>query len=52
MLQSSIARLNGSLIVLNRTSAWEILRVFCLMEMSRLVEVPCLTSHGNAKCGK
>jgi len=55
VLQSSIARLNGSLMALNRTLAWEILRVFCYMEMLRLVEVPCLrntTSHGNAKCGK
>ena len=36
VLQSYIARLvyiHGSLMVLNRTLAWEVLRVFSLMEM-------------------
>ena len=33
---------DGSLIVISRTSAWEVLHVFCLMEMSRLMEVLCL----------
>ena len=51
MLQSSIARLNGSLIALNRTSAWEIPRVFCLIEMSHLMEVPYLRKyHISWKC--
>ena len=42
VLQSYIARLvyiHGSLMVLNRTLAWEVLRAFSLMEMSHPVEV-------------
>ena len=31
--------------VLNRTSAWEMLRVICLMEMSHLVEMLCLRKY-------
>ena len=49
------ARLDGSLMALNRASAWEVFHVFCLMEMSRLVEIPCLTitmSHGNPHAEK
>ena len=51
MLQSSIARLDGSLQEFNRN----MFCAFCLMEMSRLVEVTCLTnimSHRNATRGK
>ena len=33
MLKSSIARLHGSPLAINRTSAREVLRVFCLIEM-------------------
>ena len=46
MLQSSIARLDGSLMAINKTSAWEVLCAFCLMEMSRLMELIC--PHGSA----
>ena len=42
MLQSYITRLDGNLMALNRTSAWKVLRAFCLMKMSHLVEVTCL----------
>ena len=58
MLQSSIASLDGSLMAINRTFAWEVLCAFCLMEVSHhvelthLVEVPCPTSCGNATRGK
>ena len=65
MLQSSIARLEGSLMALNKTSSWEVLHAFRLMEISRLMEVTCIvevlyfrfkniytTSCGNATQGK
>ena len=45
MLQISIVRLDGSLMAINRTSEWEVLRALCLMEMTRLVEVPCLRKY-------
>ena len=44
-----IARLDGSLMALNRTLAWEVLRAFCLM-MPRVLG--STTSCGNATCGK
>ena len=45
ILQSYIARLlyiHVSLMALNRTLVWEVLRAFSLMEMSHPVEVTCL----------
>ena len=39
MLQSSIARLDGSVMALYRTLAWEVFREFSVIEMSCLVEV-------------
>ena len=57
MLQSSIAGLDGSLMVIYRTLTWEVLLAFYLMEMSRLVEltrlmeVSCLRKyHISWKC--
>ena len=55
VLQSYIAGLayiHGSLMALNRTLAWKVLHMFCLMEMSRLVDLGNTTSSGNATHGK
>jgi len=57
MLQSFIARLNGSLMALNRTSAWEVLHVFYLTEMSHFVARESAVSDNtmscrNTMCGK
>ena len=44
MLEPSITRLNGSLMVIDRTLAWEVLQALCLMaKMSRLKELTRLT---------
>ena len=52
--------MHGSLVVLNRSLAWEVLIIiaFCLMEMSCYMEVKCLVdlenimSRGNMMHGK
>ena len=51
MLQSSIARLEGSVMALYRTLAWEVLHAFslieilCLVEVTHLVKVLCLRKY-------
>ena len=59
-----MAKLDESLMAINRISAWKVHHAFCLMDMSHLVkltclmEVPCLkkydytTSYGKATYGK
>ena len=51
VLQRSIARFDGYLMVPNRTSTWETLCEFSLKETSLLMEVPCLRKyHISWKC--
>ena len=51
MLQSSINRLNGSLIALNRTLAWEI-RTSCVLFHENVTFHGIDMSYGNTTCGK
>ena len=44
--------MHGYLMVLNTTLAWEVLCVFYLVEISRLVELRNTMSCGNATHGK
>ena len=49
VLQSSIASLDGSLMALNRTLAWEVLHAFCLMEISLLLETESFSTREFSK---